>query len=86
MPDSIESRTEILAQAQQEIWPLLTPAPRLSFVLYRGTAVAFHLGHRISVDFDFFSSEPIDKKHVERSFTFMSDAQTIQEDENTLSL
>ncbi|MGM0425440.1 MAG: nucleotidyl transferase AbiEii/AbiGii toxin family protein [Thermodesulfobacteriota bacterium] len=26
------------------------------FVLYGGTAIALHLGHRSSVDFDFFSS------------------------------
>lgn len=84
MPDSFEPKTEILPKAQQEIWPLLTPAPGLSFVLYGGTAVALHLGHRVSVDFDFFRTEPLDKKDVETSFTFMRDAQTIQEDENTL--
>ena len=53
-------------------------------MLYRGTAVALHLGHRISVDFDFFRTEPLDKKEIEKSFIFMRDAQTIQEDENTL--
>jgi hypothetical protein len=84
MPDSFEPKTEILPKAQQEIWPLLTPAPGLSFVLYGGTAVALHFGHRISVDFDFFRTEPLDKRDIETSFTFMRDAQTIQEDENTL--
>jgi Nucleotidyl transferase AbiEii toxin, Type IV TA system len=84
MPDSFEPKTEILPKAQQEIWPLLTPAPGLSFVLYGGTAVALHLGHRISLDFDFFRTEPLDKKGIETSFTFMRDAQAIQEDENTL--
>ena len=84
MPDSVEPTTEILPRAQQEIWPLLTPAPGLSFVLYGGTAVALHLGHRTSVDFDFFRTEPLDKKEIETSFTFMRNAQTIQEDENTL--
>jgi hypothetical protein len=84
MPGSFEPETEILPKAQQEIWPLLTPASGLSFVLYGGTAVALHLGHRISVDFDFFRTEPLDKKDIETSFTFMRAAQTIQEDENTL--
>lgn len=84
MPDSFEPKTAILPKAQQEIWPLLTPAPGLSFVLYGGTAVALHLGHRISVDFDFFRTEPLDKKEIETSFTFMRNARTIQEDENTL--
>jgi Nucleotidyl transferase AbiEii toxin, Type IV TA system len=84
MPNSFEPKTGILPQAQQEIWPLLTPAPGLSFVLYGGTAVALHFGHRISVDFDFFRAEPLNKRDIETSFTFMRDAQTIQEDENTL--
>lgn len=84
MPNSFEPKTEILSKAQQEIWPLLAPAPGLSFVLYGGTAVALHLGHRNSVGFDFFRTEPLDKKDIETSFTFMHDAQTIQEDGNTL--
>jgi Nucleotidyl transferase AbiEii toxin, Type IV TA system len=84
MPGSFEPKTSILPKAQQEIWPLLAPAPGLSFVLYGGTAVALHLGHRASVDFDFFRTEPLDKKDIETSFTFMRDARTIQEDKNTL--
>jgi hypothetical protein len=84
MPDSFEPRTEILPKAQQEIWPLLAPAPGLSFVLYGGTAVALHLGHRVSVDFYFFKTEPLDKKDIETSFAFMRDARTSQEDKNTL--
>jgi hypothetical protein len=84
MPQCFDPKTEILPKPQQEIWPLLAPAPRLSFVLYGGTAVALYLGHRRSVDFDFFRSKPLDKKELEASFEFMRDAQTIQEDENTL--
>ena len=68
MPECLEPKTEILPEPQKEIWPLLAPAPGLSFVLYRGTAVALHLGHRRSVDFDFFRSEPLDKKELEASF------------------
>ncbi len=84
MPDSFEPRTEILPKAQQEIWPLLAPVPGLSFVLYGGTAVALYFGHRISVDFDFFKAEPFAKRGIETSFAFMRDAQTIQENQNTL--
>ena len=84
MPQCFDPKTEILPKPQQEIWPLLALAPGLSFVLYGGTAVALYLGHRRSVDFDFFRSEPLDKKELEASFEFMRDAQTIQEDENTL--
>lgn len=84
MPERFEPKTEILLAPQKEIWPLLAPAPGLSFVLYGGTAVALHLGHRQSVDFDFFRSEPLDKKELETSFAFVRNARTIQEDENTV--
>jgi len=79
----LDARIDVLPKAQQEIWPLLAPAPGLSLVLYGGTAVALHLGHRASIDFDFFSAAPLDKKRV-ASFAFMRGAATIQEDENTL--
>ena len=84
MPERFEPKIEILPKSQREIWPLLAAAPGLSFVLYGGTAVALHLGHRQSIDFDFFRSAALDKKELEASFTFMRGAQTIQEDENTL--
>lgn len=84
MPDRFDPRIEILPSAQQEIWPQLAPAPNLSFVLYGGTAVALHLGHRVSIDFDFFKAEPLQKRTIEASFGFIGKARTIQEDENTL--
>jgi Nucleotidyl transferase AbiEii toxin, Type IV TA system len=84
MPDPFEPRIEILPPAQKEIWPQLAPAPNLSFVLYGGTAVALHLGHRVSVDFDFFRADSLDKARIETSFQFVRSARTIQEDENTL--
>jgi hypothetical protein len=84
MPDRFEPKIDVLPAAQQEIWPLLISAPELSFVLYGGTAVALQLGHRISVDFDFFSAAPLHKMEIEAAFPFMGGAQTIQEDENTL--
>jgi hypothetical protein len=84
MPRILDARTDSLPKAQQEIWPLLAPAPGLSLVLYGGTAVALHLGHRVSIDFDFFSAAALDKKRIETSLAFMRGAATIQEDENTL--
>lgn len=84
MPRQCEPRLNILPAAQKEIWRLLGPATRLGLVLYGVTAVALHLGHRQSIDFDFFKSEPLDKRKVERSFAFMRDAKPIQESENTL--
>lgn len=84
MPAAFDPRIDVLPPAQKEIWPQLAPASDLSFVLYGGTAVALHLGHRVSVDFDFFKAEPLDKARIETSFQFVRNARTIQEDENTL--
>ncbi|MFT4276024.1 MAG: nucleotidyl transferase AbiEii/AbiGii toxin family protein [Rhodopseudomonas sp.] len=61
MPETFEPCLEVLPEAQRQIWPLLGFSSGLNFVLYGGTAVALHLGHRVSVDFDFFRSEPLDK-------------------------
>jgi hypothetical protein len=79
-----EPKAAFLPSAQKEIWPQLAPAPRLSFVLYGGTAIALHLGHRISLDFDFFRAEALDKNQLRTSFAFVRDAQIIKEDPNTL--
>ena len=84
MPERFDPKLDSLPKAQQEIWPLLAPARGLSFVLYGGTAAALYLGHRGSVDFDFFSAAPLDKGEIEASFAFMPAAQTVQEAENTL--
>jgi len=66
MPASFNPKIGILPKVQQEIWPHLAPATGLSLVLYGGTAVALYLGHRVSVDFDFFSSAPLQKKTSKR--------------------
>lgn len=84
MPMRFKPRLDVLPEAQQAIWPQLAPAAGLSFVLYGGTAVALHLGHRVSVDFDFFSAAPLAKRAVESAFAFMPAARAIQEDVNTL--
>jgi hypothetical protein len=77
MPKRFDPRLDILPIAQKELWPHLSAAPQLSFVLYGGTAVALHLGHRQSVDFDFFRSAPLNKAELQARFAFLSNA-TIQ--------
>ena len=83
MPISFDPKTNVLPQAQQEIWHHLAPAKDIDFVLYGGTAVALYLAHRTSIDFDFFRSQPLEKSQCQ-AFAFMRDARTIQEDDNTL--
>jgi hypothetical protein len=86
MSNQFDPHIDILPVPQRELWPQLSPAPNLSFVLYGGTAVALHLGHRISIDFDFFKADPLEKGEIEASFQFIRNARTIQEDKNTLVL
>jgi Nucleotidyl transferase AbiEii toxin, Type IV TA system len=84
MPQRLEPKLGILPEAQQQIWASLAPAPQLGFVLYGGTAVALHLGHRTSVDFDFFRTEPLDKKVMRSSFLFAPGATILQDTPDTL--
>jgi hypothetical protein len=79
-----DPHVDILPAAQQEIWAQLAPARGLGFVLYDGTAVALHLGHRTSIDFDFFRAESLDKNAIISAFQFMPNARTLQEAVNTL--
>jgi len=84
MPQRFEPKTEILPAAQRELWSQLAPAPLLSFVLYGGTAVGLHLGHRQSFDFDFFSAQPLDKQRLISAFNIFRNARTIQDAPDTL--
>ena len=63
-------RMDILPPAQRRLGPELRPITDHGFVLYGGTAIALRLGHRTSVDFDFFSDLPLDQKAVIASLPF----------------
>ncbi|MEI9902713.1 MAG: nucleotidyl transferase AbiEii/AbiGii toxin family protein [Asticcacaulis sp.] len=56
--------------AQQALWPELAAITRLGFALYGGTAIALRLGHRVSVDFDFFHDRSLDKDSLYRQVPF----------------
>jgi len=75
---------EILPTAQARLWRELSALPD-QFVLYGGTALALHLGHRNSVDFDFFSRGPLNLSQLEGEIPFLAGAKIIQREKNTLS-
>jgi hypothetical protein len=54
---------EILDQKQVELWPWLKTFSR-SFYMVGGTAIALHLGHRRSIDFDLFRQTPLVKHQI----------------------
>jgi hypothetical protein len=86
MPQHFDPRLDILPAAQKEIWPALLASPRLSFVLYGGTAIALHLGHRQSVDFDLFRAKPLDKSELRESYDFLEKATILQDTRDTLAV
>jgi len=72
--------------AQRRLWPELRPSVGLGFVLYGGTAISLHLGHRRSIDFDFFHDAPLDKPALRAAFPFMRHAATLQDAADTLTV
>ncbi|QQR78372.1 MAG: nucleotidyl transferase AbiEii/AbiGii toxin family protein [Candidatus Moraniibacteriota bacterium] len=49
---------DILSEQQKTLLPLLQKF-RTDFGLVGGTAIALHIGHRASIDFDLFTAEPL---------------------------
>lgn len=69
---------------QRALWPELGSTPE-DFTLYGGTALALRLGHRTSVDFDFFSRVSFDPQQLAASLPYLKDAEIIQASANTLT-
>ncbi len=76
---------DLLPQPQRELWPELAKLPR-QFVLYGGTAVALRLGHRPSLDFDFFSSEPLKIDVLYKTLSFLGDSTPLQREPDALTI
>jgi len=58
--------TEILSLEQNVLFPFLKRFQR-SFYLVGGTAIALHLGHRRSIDFDLFAFSELRKSRIKRT-------------------
>ena len=78
-------RLEILPGAQRQLWPALRLAARLGFVLYGGTAIALRLGHRSSVDYDFFTDQPLNRPALYTAFPFLHQSTLLQDTPDTLT-
>ena len=57
----------------------------MGFVLYGGTAIALRLGHRASVDFDFFTDQPLNRTALSASFPFLHRATLLQDTPDSLT-
>ena len=61
----IALHSEILTKEQEELLPLIKKFYK-DFGLVGGTAIALHIGHRESIDFDFFSSNKFDAFNIKK--------------------
>jgi len=73
-----------LPPPQRKLWPELATTP-VTFTLYGDTALALRLGHRASVDFDFFSSTTFDPVQLAGNIPYLSDTERVQVAPNTLT-
>lgn len=81
----LQPHFKMLPLSQRSIWPELKTIKDMGFVLYGGTAIALRLGHRISVDFDFFTDAPLQKEEL-LSLPLLSKINILQDEKNTLTV
>lgn len=83
--NKLEPCMEILPDSQTKLWPKLANSKNLKMTLYGGTALALRLGHRKSIDFDFFTSSDITSSDLSREFPFLNDSgvRVLQSENNT---
>lgn len=77
---------DILPPEQLALLPKLSPTGALGYTLYGGTAVALQIGHRESIDFDFFTDKPLDEKRLVASMPLLKDATTTQREADTWTM
>ena len=86
MIEPLAPRLDALPEAQRRLWPALQPLLALGFVLYGGTAISLRLGHRQSVDFDFFTDQPLDTRILQSQVPWLANATVLQEAPDTLTM
>jgi len=84
MNKTLQPKLDILPPEQRRLWDKLGATPN-EFVLYGGTALALRLGHRTSVDFDFFGNNDIDPQELMRTVSFLENMEVQVIKENTLT-
>jgi hypothetical protein len=75
---------DILPAPQRRLWSELISVPP-EFTLYGGTAIALHLGHRESLDFNFFGANGFDPDRLAKGIPFLSGADIVQRQADTLT-
>ncbi len=78
-------KLDVLPAAQQKVWAELSGIPP-EFTLYGGTAIALHLGHRQSIDFDFFGNRSFAPLELAGSLPLLRGGTVLQSEPNTLTM
>lgn len=78
---------QILADKQLELLPLLKIFSK-EFYLVGGTAIALHIGHRRSIDFDLFTNKTLKRTHIKKTIhkNLFPIQNTLYEDSDQLHL
>lgn len=84
MTDRFSPRLDILPPPQRPLWDELAALPA-DFALDGGTAIALHLAHRQSIDFDFSANQAFDPTALTSSIPLLASASITQQAPNTLS-
>lgn len=85
MSTDFTPRLDILPSAQRSLWADLAETPS-HFTLYGGTAIALRLGHRWSVDFDFFSMVPFEPRTLLDSIPYLKGSAVQRNSPNNLTV
>jgi len=84
---SFKPHLEVLPEAQKETWPTLGWTAANRFVLYGGTAIALRCGHRASIDFDFFTDQPLNQSTIHQELLKAGMAfHVVQDEENSFTV
>jgi hypothetical protein len=85
LPSVFQPRLDVLPSAQRRLWPELAGTPQ-EFTLYGGTAIALRLGHRPSIDFDWFATEPFAPNELMEQVPYLKGAAVRQLSPDTLTV
>ncbi|MEJ7749059.1 MAG: nucleotidyl transferase AbiEii/AbiGii toxin family protein [Candidatus Limnocylindrales bacterium] len=80
-----EPRLDILPPAQRAVWARFGSLPA-DAVLYGGTGLALRLGHRTSVDFDFFLARSFAPGEMRREIAAIGPLEVVQSAADTLGV
>lgn len=85
MVEATSLHMNVLPPAQRRLWLELGSIPE-RFVLYGGTAIALQLGHRTSIDFDFFTSGDFDPGELFDTVRIFDGTRVLRMAPNTLTV